>query len=184
MPAAPATHALKPTTLLIPCRHKMRATMLPPPPAAWLQDPSAVADIGTAADIVLLCVPVGSATEAGGAPVDAAGQAALSVLRSLGMPPVLVAMQGAGSSLKARAAAKKAASAALAAELPGDHKVLPWSAGRHQHATMKDPCCSCMEQRQGSRSACSRHSTSCCAHRTPQRMPSRVAACGWLQSWQ
>ena len=60
-----------------------------------------------------------------GASIDQQGALALQVLRSMGLPEVMVAVQGAGSSLKERAAAKKQATAALECELPGDRKVLP-----------------------------------------------------------
>lgn len=129
-------HACKPTTVLVPGRNKMRITLLPPPVGENRQDPLVLVDIAKAADVVLLCMPIVADNK--GKSVGVCGQVdedatlALQVLRSMGMPQVLVATYGGGDSLKDRAASKKAAAAALAAELPTcDLKVAPCFASSH-----------------------------------------------------
>ena len=121
------THACKPTTLLVPGKHRLRVTLLPPPTEPARSDPLHLVDAAKGADVVLLGMPI--AHLQGGGPgksvgavgvVDAPAQLALQVLRSMGLPKVLVATRGGGTSLKERAAAKKAASSALASELPGE----------------------------------------------------------------
>jgi hypothetical protein len=122
-------HPRSPVTIRLPEKHKMRVTLLPPLTREARQDIHALVDVSKAADVVLLCVRnsekpgVNSAKQQAGA-VDKQGALALQVLRSMGLPEVMLAVQGAGTSLKERAAAKKQATAALECELPGDHKVL------------------------------------------------------------
>ena len=120
-------HACKPATVLVPGRYKMRMTLLPPPTAEARSNPLTIVDIAKAADVVLLCMPIAvdKAGKKQGAcgHVDGDATMALQVLRSMGMPHVLVATSGGGESLKERAASKKAAAASLAAELPPEVKV-------------------------------------------------------------
>jgi hypothetical protein len=127
---AEAAHNLpmKPTTVLVPGRNKMRVTLLPPPTSNARANPLTTVDIAKAADVVLLCMAIVAAPEPAGkggvaAALDTEASLALQVLRSMGMLPVLVVTQGGGCSLKERAACKKAAATAIASELPGDHKV-------------------------------------------------------------
>lgn len=78
-------------------------------------------DIAKAADVVALCLPI-----APGEPLlDAPGRQALQVLRTMGLPHPVVLLQNAGTTLKERAASKKAAATALESELPGDHRMCP-----------------------------------------------------------
>lgn len=126
MAAELQSHARKPVTLHIPGRHSMRITLLPPVSPDQRRSVHALADIAKAADVVLLCMahPQESTNKRSkplGA-LDAEGTLALQVLRSMGLPQVLVAVQGVGASMKARAHAKKLAAAALEAELSGDLK--------------------------------------------------------------
>lgn len=120
------THPLKATTLLVPGRHKLRVTLLPPPVPAERSNPLTYVDVAKCADVVLACMPVVQTTGKGASAagdVDTDAQLALHVLRAMGMPKVLVATRGGGAALKERAAAKKAAASALAVELPGELKV-------------------------------------------------------------
>jgi hypothetical protein len=141
MADATDTHPCKATTLLVPGRHRLRVTLLPPLPVPERSNPLALVDIAKAADVVLLCMAIveapgggsGKGTGASGE-VDAQAQLALQVLRGMGMPKVLVATRGGGVSMKERAAAKKAAAAALAAELPGELKVSRLSDCCHMQA--------------------------------------------------
>lgn len=123
------SHARSPVTLRLPEKHKMRVTLLPPLTCEARQDIHALVDVSKAADVVLLCVRnlegSGKHNTQVEASIDKQGALALQVLRSMGLPEVMVAVQGAGSSLKERAAAKKQATAALQCELPGDRKVFP-----------------------------------------------------------
>ncbi|KAG2501525.1 hypothetical protein HYH03_000032 [Edaphochlamys debaryana] len=135
---------LAPTTVTIAARSRVRLTLLPPPPVRG--DPLAVADLGRCAEVVLLLLPGGEPATAAGAAaaaaagaaagVDAAGQAALAVLRAMGMPSIVPCVVGAGTasgsgsgaaaaaSMKDRSAAKKRAEKALAAHLAGEHRLL------------------------------------------------------------
>lgn len=102
-------------TVAVAGRSKLRLTLLPPPKDRL--DPLAVVDIGRAAEVVLLAVPGGERSEW----VDKAGQQALEVLRALGLPEVVLAVQSSTGgtvsgtvSMKDRSAAKKRAEAAVA----------------------------------------------------------------------
>lgn len=123
------THARSPVTLRLPEKHKMRVTLLPPLTCEARKDIHALVDVSKAADVVLLCLHTtqrsGKHSTQDGVSIDHQGALALQVLRSMGLPEVMVAVQGAGSSLKERAAARKQATAALECDLPGDRKVLP-----------------------------------------------------------
>lgn len=128
MAAELESHARKPVTLHVPGRHSMRITLLPPVAADQRRSVHALADLAKAADVVLLCMahpeaPAGKRGNKAAGALDAEGSLALQVLRSMGMPQVLVAVQGVGSSMKERSHAKKSAAAALEAELSGDLKV-------------------------------------------------------------
>jgi hypothetical protein len=106
----------------------MRVTLLPPLPQSARQDIHALVDVAKAADVILLCLPQPSEPPAkrnvkAEGHIDEHGALALQILRSMGLPEILVAVQVAGQSLKERAAAKKHATASLQAQLPGDIKV-------------------------------------------------------------
>lgn len=128
MAAELQSHARKPVTLHVPGRHSMRITLLPPVSPEQRGNVYTLADLAKAADVVLLCVahqeaPTTKRGKPAVAAVDGEGAMALQVLRSMGLPQVLVAVQGVGSSMKERAHAKKLAASALEAELSGDLKV-------------------------------------------------------------
>lgn len=135
------THARSPVTLRLPEKHRMRVTLLPPLTYEARQDIHALVDVSKAADVVLLCLRTvqrsGKLSTPDEAVIDEQGALALQVLRSMGLPEVMVAVQGAGSSLKERAAAKKQAAAALQSQLPGERKVLP--PGHRMLATLSVP---------------------------------------------
>ena len=118
--AAPAD--MRPHTVTVQARTRLRLTLLPPPRDRG--DPLAYVDLGRAADVLLLLVPGSERALA----VDAEGALAMRVLRAMGLPTcvgVVACGGGAGSgaaaaaSMKERSAAKKRAEKALAAHLPG-----------------------------------------------------------------
>lgn len=121
------THSRSPVTLRLPDKHKMRVTLLPPLTYEHRQDIHALSEVAKAADVVLLCArgvqSSGKQSAKQEATIDKQGALALQVLRSLGLPEIVVAVQGAGSGLKERAAAKKQVTTALQRELPGERKV-------------------------------------------------------------
>jgi pre-rRNA-processing protein TSR1 len=121
------TNPLAPITMSLPERRKIKFTFLPPP--VDRTDPLAVVEIGRAAEVVLFVLP----GEARAVAVDSEGQTAVSVLRSMGLPSSVALVQtassdgtssSAGNSMKERSAAKKRATEAFLAELPGDYRVL------------------------------------------------------------
>ncbi|KAF8061341.1 tsr1 [Scenedesmus sp. PABB004] len=140
-------------TIAVQGRRRVRLTLLPPPPDR--DDPLAIVDVAKAAEVLLLLLP----GHDGAAPVDAAGEAALAVLRAMGLPTTMAVVlsqpqqqpggvdamgvdgeddAGAGAAgkgsaaaeLKRRSAAKKRAEKALAAHLPGDMRLLCGDSGQ------------------------------------------------------
>lgn len=113
---------LAPITMSLSDRRKAKFTFLPPP--VDRTDPLAVVEIGRAAEVVLFVLP----GDARAVAVDSEGQTALSVLRSMGLPSSVAIVQtsttSTGNSMKERSAAKKRATEAFLAELPGDYRVL------------------------------------------------------------
>lgn len=110
---------LAPITLSLPERRKSKFTLLPPPQDR--SDPLALVEIGRCAEVVLCILPGDSHL----VPVDAEGEAALSVLRALGMPtPIALVQMDGADGLKERSAAKKHAGDAFAFHLSGENKVL------------------------------------------------------------
>ena len=86
------------------------------PPLHDRADPLAVVDLVKAADVLVLVV----AADGGQAAIDGDGETAASIARALGAPTTLAVATGAPSGdLKARSAAKKRATAAVASILPG-----------------------------------------------------------------
>ncbi|GIL79816.1 hypothetical protein Vretifemale_9103 [Volvox reticuliferus] len=124
---------LQPTTVHVAARARMRLTLLPPP--SDRNDPLAVADLSRCAELLLLLLP-GGELPAGGNGVDTAGQAAMAVMRAMGMPPVVCCVVGGAgvgrgaaaaavaASMKERSAAKKRAEKALEPHLAGEHRIL------------------------------------------------------------
>jgi pre-rRNA-processing protein TSR1 len=118
---------LAPITMSLPERRKIKFTFLPPP--VDRTDPLAIVEIGRAAEVVLFVLP----GDARAVAVDSEGQTALSVLRSMGLPSSNAIVQtlttsnamstSTGNSMKERSAAKKRATEAFLAELPGDYRV-------------------------------------------------------------
>jgi pre-rRNA-processing protein TSR1 len=123
---------LAPITMSLPERRKVKFTFLPPP--VDRTDPLAVVEIGRAAEVVLFVLP----GDARAVAVDKEGQTALAVLRSMGLPSSVAIVQTTSSNvmstgnasaqqgnlMKERSAAKKRATEAFLAELPGDYRVL------------------------------------------------------------
>jgi len=119
---------LAPITMSLPERRKVKFTFLPPP--VDRTDPLAVVEIGRAAEVVLFVLP----GDARAVAVDKEGQTALAVLRSMGLPSSVAIVQTSttsnatstttGNLMKERSAAKKRATEAFSAELPGDYRVL------------------------------------------------------------
>lgn len=119
------TTPLAPITMSLPDRRKIKFTFLPPP--VDRSDPLAVVEIGRAAEIVLCLLPGDARAET----IDAHGQTALSVLRTMGLPSTVALVQtstGGPSSgpagMKERSAAKKHAAEAFLAQIPGDYRIL------------------------------------------------------------
>jgi hypothetical protein len=114
---------LVPRTLVAGPQKKVKLTLVP---SLNGSDPLAVIDVAKSAD-VLLCLLSGDGQEAA---IDAAGEDAIRIMRSLGLPSVLAVTQtpeGAKGAnvMKARSAAKKRATDALSKfcsrrELQGD----------------------------------------------------------------
>ena len=84
--AAVSSTCLLPVTVALTSHPKLRLTLLPPPTPG---DLLAIVDVGKAAEVVLLAV----AGEEQATPIDGQGDMALSVLRALGLPEVVVAVQ-------------------------------------------------------------------------------------------
>ena len=130
--SAPAT-PLAPITMSLPERRKVKFTFLPPP--IDRSDPLAVVELGRVAEVVLFALP----GAAGAVQIDQDGQMALSVLRSMGLPSSVAIVQSqnttttttaaAAFGMKERSAAKKRATEAFLAEIPGDHRIMAADAG-------------------------------------------------------
>lgn len=113
---------IKMRTISFAERKKTKFTLIPPP--TDISDPLAIVDIGRSAESLILVLPGGEDS----IPVDEDGAAALTILRSLGLPPVTALVQlplnkndgnsNSGWSLKDRSAAKKRATAALEEHIP------------------------------------------------------------------
>jgi hypothetical protein len=73
MADAACSHACKPTTLLIPGRHKFRITLVPQPLGLACNDPLRAVDIAKAADVVLMCMPVATTSKGAGQVLGAEG---------------------------------------------------------------------------------------------------------------
>ena len=114
-------------------RGGVKLTLLPPPLSR--SDLLSIVDIGRAAEILLLIVP---GSESQGDTIDKDGEEALAVLRALGLPEIVLAVQSerqgggaqdqsnAGTSavkMKERSAAKKRAEKAIASQIAGDHRL-------------------------------------------------------------
>ncbi|KAG1677733.1 hypothetical protein FOA52_001045 [Chlamydomonas sp. UWO 241] len=103
----------------------VRLTLLPP--ASDRADLLHVVDVARAAEVLLLAVPGAEGASA----VDGSGECALSVLRAMGLPALMVCVQGGGAegastsapvSMKDRSAAKKRAEKAFGSHLAGEHR--------------------------------------------------------------
>eukprot|EP00884_Botryococcus_braunii_P001387 jgi/Botrbrau1/11249/Bobra.0038s0021.1 len=125
------SQVLAPLTAALGGHSRQKLTFLPPPTNRG--DPLAIVDLGAAAEVIL-CVLPGEK----GSTIDAQGKEALAVLRALGLPSLLLAVQmPPGSSLKERAAAKKAAAAELSSQVAGDHKVFPLAEPSDAHQIIR-----------------------------------------------
>ncbi|KIZ05338.1 hypothetical protein MNEG_2614 [Monoraphidium neglectum] len=124
-----AALGFRPHTAVVQGRTRLRLTLLPPPRDRG--DPLAYVQLGRCADVLLLALPCGE----GSLVIDREGELALSVLRALGMPHcvgvVLCGADGGGggggaaaASMKERSAARRRAEKALAAQLPGELRLL------------------------------------------------------------
>uniref|UniRef100_A0A7S3QW21 Bms1-type G domain-containing protein n=1 Tax=Dunaliella tertiolecta TaxID=3047 RepID=A0A7S3QW21_DUNTE len=122
-----ATH-LRAQTVGIAGRPKLRLTLLPPPGPR--NDPLAIAEYGRAVEVLLLVTPGGEKATT----IDAEGHMALGVLRALGLPETVLAVQGVSSgpgnraatgSMKERSAARKRAEKAVGAALTGEQRAYP-----------------------------------------------------------
>jgi pre-rRNA-processing protein TSR1 len=107
---------LVPRTLVAGPQKKVKLTLVP---SLNVSDPLAVVDVAKSAD-VLLCVLPGDGQEA---TIDAAGEDAIRIMRSLGLPSVLAVTQTPEGAkgvnvMKARSAAKKRAMDALGKFVP------------------------------------------------------------------
>ena len=114
---------LVPRTLVAGPQKKVKLTLVP---GLNISDPLAVIDVAKSADM-LLCVLPGDGQEAA---IDAAGEDAVRIMRSLGLPSVLAVTQTPDgvrgmNVLKARSAAKKRATDALGKFVPEEsYKVM------------------------------------------------------------
>ena len=119
---------LVPRTLVAGPQKKVKLTLVP---SLNGSDPLAVIDVAKSAD-VLLCLLSGDGQEAA---IDAAGEDAIRIMRSLGLPSVLAVTQtpeGAKGAnvMKARSAAKKRATDALSKFVPAEsYKVMAADTG-------------------------------------------------------
>lgn len=119
---------LVPRTLVAGPQKKVKLTLVP---SLNGSDPLAVIDVAKSAD-VLLCLLSGDGQEAA---IDAVGEDAIRIMRSLGLPSVLAVTQtpeGAKGAnvMKARSAAKKRATDALSKFVPAEsYKVMAADTG-------------------------------------------------------
>ncbi|KAF5835588.1 hypothetical protein DUNSADRAFT_7190 [Dunaliella salina] len=123
-----AAAPIRAQTVGIAGRPKLRLTLLPPPGPR--NDPLAMAEYGRAIEVLLLITPGGEKATT----IDAEGHMALGVLRALGLPETVLAVQGVGSgpgnraatgSMKERSAARKRAERAVGAVLTGEQRAYP-----------------------------------------------------------
>ena len=135
-------HQPSPTTIVLP-DSSARITLLPPPDPSTRHDPLLLVDYARAADAVLLLIPADPTTPTREA-IDDGGRLLLTILAAMGLPALHVLAVSSPNRLaqldrdgdhhhhhhhpgvvdmKARAAAKKRAGAALGEALAGDHPI-------------------------------------------------------------